>query len=172
MQATLIAFLLAVSPSIDSFPIRPARKRLTMPELFRSMVSRMRVYVRDRRRSPRLRLRLLFSVSIVRKSNGNGSQRHERVLKGHTRDISMNGLALNVPQIHLDGHHFTADGCELKLRLELPSGPISMLVMPIRYERLEEAELGCTYLIGVRVSEMDDEDRERYLSFIAQSVAG
>ena len=143
-----------------------------MPELIRSMVSRMRVYIKDRRRSPRLRLRLLFSASICRSPNGNGSQRHERVLKGHTRDISMNGLALNVPQIHLDGHHLAADGRELRLRLELPGGPISMLVSPIRYERLEEAELGCTYLIGVRISQMDDEDRRRYLSFVAQGLQG
>jgi hypothetical protein len=143
-----------------------------MPELIRSMVSRMRVYIKDRRRSPRLRLRLLFSASICRSPNGNGSQRHERVLKGHTRDISMNGLALNVPQIHLDGHHLAADGRELKLRLELPGGPISMLVSPIRYERLEEAELGCTYLIGVRISQIDDEDRGRYLSFVAQVPQG
>ena len=143
-----------------------------MPELIRSMVSRMRVYIKDRRRSPRLRLRLLFSASTCRSPNGNGSQRHERVLKGHTRDISMNGLALNVPQIHLDGHHLAADGRELRLRLELPGGPISMLVSPIRYERLEEAELGCTYLIGVRISQMDDEDRRRYLSFVAQGLQG
>lgn len=143
-----------------------------MPELFRSLVSRMRVYVKDRRRSPRLRFRLMFSVSIVRKVNGNGSPRHERVLKGHTRDISMNGLALNVPQIHLDGRHLTADGCELKLRLELPSGPITMLVVPIRYERLEEAELGCTYLIGARISQMDEEDRGCYSSFVGQGMAG
>ena len=143
-----------------------------MPELFRSMVSRMRVYIKDRRRSPRLRLRLLFSVSICRSPNGNGSQRHERVLKGHTRDISMNGLALNVQQIHLDGHHLAADGRQLKLRLELPGGPISMLVIPRRYERLEESELGCTYLIGVHISQMDDEDRRRYLSFVAQGLEG
>jgi hypothetical protein len=143
-----------------------------MPELFRSMVSRMRVYIKDRRRSPRLRLRLLFSVSICRSPNGNGSQRHELVLKGHTRDISMNGLALNVPQIHLDGHHLAADGRQLKLKLELPGGPISMLVIPRRYERLEESELGCTYLIGVHISQMDDEDRRRYLSFVAQGLEG
>ena len=143
-----------------------------MPELFRSMVSRMRAYVKDRRRSPRLRLQLLFTVSICRSSNGNGTQRHERELKGHTRDISMNGLALNVPQIHLDGHHLAADGRELKLRLELPGGPISMLVSPLRYERLEESELGCNYLIGARISKMDDEDRLRYSSFVTQGLEG
>jgi len=142
-----------------------------MPEMIRSVVSRMRVYIKDRRRSPRLRVRLLFSVSVCRSPNGNGYHR-ERVLKGHTRDISMNGLALNVPQVHLDGHHLVAGGRELQLSLELPGGPISMLVIPKRYERLEESELGCSYLIGARISRIDDEDRGRYLSFIAQAFAG
>ena len=143
-----------------------------MPELIRSVVSRMQVYVKDRRRSPRLRVRLLFSVSVCRNGNGNGSgSPHERMLKGHTRDLSANGLALNVPQIHLDGHHLAAGGCELELRLELPGGPISLVVTPRRYERLEEAELGCNYLIGTQISRISDEDRQRYLAFITQSVA-
>ena len=83
----------------------------------------------------------------------------------------MNGLALNVPQVHLDGHHLAAGERELQVRLELPGGPISMLVIPRRYERLEESELGCNYLIGAQISQIDDEDRRRYLSFVAQSFA-
>jgi hypothetical protein len=142
-----------------------------MPELIRSVVSRIRVYVKDRRRSPRLCIRLSFSVSVCRSPNGNGSHR-ERVLKGHTRDISVNGLALNVPQVHLDGHYLAGGERELQLRLELPGGPISMVVIPRRYERLEESDLGCSYLIGAQISQIDDEDRRRYLSFIAETLAG
>lgn len=142
-----------------------------MPELIRSVVSRMRMYVKDRRRSSRLRIRLLFSVSVCRAPNGKGSHR-ERVLKGHTQDISVNGLALNVPQVHLDGHHLAAGERELQLRLELPGGPISMVVIPRRYERLEESELGCNYLIGAQISQIDDDDRQRYLSFLAQGLEG
>ena len=142
-----------------------------MPELIPSVVSRMRVYVKNRRRSPRLRVRLLFSVSVCRSPNGIGSHR-ERVLKGHTRDISVDGLALNVPQVHVDGHHLAAGERELQLRLELPGGPISMVVIPRRYERLEESELGCNYLIGAQISQMDNEDCRRYLSFVAESAAG
>jgi hypothetical protein len=142
-----------------------------MPELIRSVVSRMRVYIKDRRRSPRLRVRLLFSISVCQTQNGNGAHR-ERVLKGHTRDISLDGLALNVPQVHLDGHHLAAGERELKLTLELPGGPISMVVIPRRYERMDESELGCTYLIGAQIARMDDEDRLRYLSFIAEGFPG
>src|SRR5258707_3384968 len=41
-----------------------------------------------------------------------------------------------------------------------------MRVSPRRYEKLEQAELGCKYLIGVQITEINDEDRKRYLSFI------
>jgi len=77
-----------------------------------------------------------------------------------------------VPQVHLDGHHLAAGERELQLRLELPGGPISMLVIPRRYERIEEAELGCNYLIGAEISQIDGEDRERYLGFVAQGLEG
>ena len=136
-----------------------------MPELIRSVFSRMQTYVQDRRHPPRLRVRLLFTVSLCRKSHGKGL-RPEPGLKGHTRDLSAGGLALNLPQVHLDGHYLAADDREVKLKLELPTGPISMLVIPRRYERLEQAELGCKYLIGVQITEISDEDRKRYLSFI------
>jgi len=132
----------------------------------------MRLYVKDRRRSPRLLVRLLFSASVCRSKNGNGVQTRERLLKGHTRDISANGLGLNVPQIHLDGHHLATEGSELELRLELPGGAIPMRVVPRRYERLDEPELGCNYLVGVQVVNIDEEDRTRYLSFVAQGLAG
>ena len=142
-----------------------------MPELVRSVVSRVRVYFKDRRQSPRLRVRLLFTVSIHRAGNGNGSGRRAQGLMGHTRDLSCNGLALLVPQVHVDGHHLAADGRELEVRLEMGSSePITMVVMPRRYERLEDAELGCAYLIGVRIVRMDEADRMRYLSFFNEGL--
>jgi hypothetical protein len=142
-----------------------------MPELVRSVVSRVRVYFKDRRQSARLRVRLLFSVSIHRAGNGNGSGRRAQGMMGHTRDLSCNGLALLVPQVHVDGHHLAAEGRELEVRLEMGSSEaIRMVVMPRRYERLEDAELGCTYLIGVRIVTMDEADRMRYLSFFNEGL--
>jgi hypothetical protein len=141
-----------------------------MPELIRSLVTRARIYFKDRRRSPRLRVRLLFSVSL--RSNGGSSRHNEHTLRGHTRDISANCLALNLPLAHLDGHHLAAEERELQLNLELPDGPTSMVVIPTRYERLDEAELGCSYLIAVRIVQITDEDRERYSSFIARGLEG
>jgi hypothetical protein len=92
-------------------------------------------------------------------------------LTGHTRDISQKGLAMLLPEIHLDGRHLTADGRELELRLEIGSGePIALLVIPNRYERLDNAELGCNYLIGARIVSMDDGDRIRYENFLNERL--
>jgi len=141
-----------------------------MPELIRSVVSRVRIYFKDRRQSPRFKARLLFSLSICRSANANGSHQRERTLKGHTRDISVHGLGLTVPQVHLDGYHLAAEERQLQLILELPNHPVTMIVVPNRYEMLEESQLGCRYLIGVQIRQISDEDRDRYLSFIAQGL--
>jgi len=126
----------------------------------------MRGYFKDRRRAPRLRTRLLFSIAVCRNAKANGLSPRERILKGHTKDISTSGLALLLPQVHLDGHHIATEGRELQLTLELPGGSIPTVVMPKRYELLDEAELGCSYLIGVKIVEIADEDRRRIENFI------
>lgn len=142
-----------------------------MPELVRSVVSRFQVYLKDRRQTPRLRVRLQFTVALHRITKGLSLRSHPQLLKGHTQDISVKGVALLVPQIHLDGRHLAADGRELELLLEIGNGaPVALLVMPNRYERLEEAELGCHYLIGARIVSMDARDRIRYESFINERL--
>ncbi len=141
-----------------------------MPELVRSVAARVRVYFKNRRQSPRLPVRLVFTIGLHRATNGNGSNRWLRSLKGHTRDISASGLALLVPQIHLHGHHLAAEGRELDLRLELGGDQIAMIVVPNRYEHLDAAELGCNYLIGVRIVGIDETDRQRYLSFMREGL--
>src|SRR5437870_331032 len=158
-------------PSIQSIFVAPTRKGSAMPELIRSVVSRVRVYFRDRRQSPRLRTRLSFTISLCRKSNSNGLQPRAQALKGYTRDLSMNGLALLVPKVHLDGHHLAAEGRELQLTLELPGGSISMQIIPHRYEQLEVSECGCAYVIGAKILQIDDEDRMRYSTFIKERLA-
>jgi c-di-GMP-binding flagellar brake protein YcgR len=141
-----------------------------MPEMIRSVVSRVRVYFKDRRQSPRLRVRLLFSISVRRKAKANGASPSDRTLKGHTRDISVNGLAMMLPQVHLEGHHLAADGRELHVLLELPAGAIPLVVIPRRYEKLDESELGCNYLIGAKIIQITDEDRMRLQTYIACGV--
>ncbi|HKP37336.1 MAG TPA: PilZ domain-containing protein [Pyrinomonadaceae bacterium] len=139
--------------------------------MIRSVVSRVRVYFKDRRQAPRLRVRLLFSISVRRKARAKGAPPADRTLKGHTRDVSVTGLAMMLPQVHLEGHHLAADGRELHVLLELPSGTLPLVIMPRRYEKLDEAELGCNYLIGAKIVQVADEDRKRLEDFIARGLS-
>ena len=143
-----------------------------MPELIRSVVSRVRTYLKDRRKSPRLRVRLVLSISVLRKANSNGASQVSRTMKGHTRDISIKGLGMLLPQVHLAGYHLAAEGRELHVMLELPDGPIAMMVLPKRYEMLDDAELGCNYLIGATIVDVSDQDRKRLECFIAEGLRG
>ena len=128
------------------------------------------MYFKDRRRSPRLSVRLAFSLSVIRKTKLKRVNGNDRTLKGHTRDISTNGLALLLPQIQLDGYHLASEDREMQVVLELSGGVVSMVVVPKRYEKLERAELGCNYLIGARIVRMDEADRARYQDFMKRSL--
>src|SRR5687768_1200050 len=146
------------------------RKVYPVPELIRSAVSRARMYFKDRRRSPRLNVRLAFSLSVIRQTKLKRVNGNDRTLKGHTLDISANGLALLLPQIQLDGYHLASEDREMQLVLELSGGVVSMVVVPNRYEKLERAELGCNYLIGARIIRMDEADRVRYQDFMRHNL--
>ena len=143
-----------------------------MPELIRSVVSRVRTYLKDRRHSPRLRVRLALSISVRQKATSNGAPSSSRTIKGYTRDISIKGLAMVLPQVHLAGYHLAAEGRELHVRLELPDGPMSMMVLPRRYEMIDDAELGCNYLIGATIIDLSEGNRIRLQNLIAQGTKG
>ena len=137
-----------------------------MAELTRSIVSRLRQYMGDRRHSPRLTARLNFSLSLNSPArNLNGSRRIISV-DGHTLDLAETGLALIVPAITLGEHHLVGENRSLQVKLELPDGPVEMQVAPVRYERLDEHLTETGYLIGVKIVTMSDEDRASFLNYL------
>jgi hypothetical protein len=138
-----------------------------MAEFTRAIVSRLRQYVGDRRHSTRRKARLAFSLSLISPTkNLNGTQRISS-MAGYTLDLSENGLALVVPAITLGDHHLVGENRSLSLKLDLPDEPVVMQVTPVRYERLEEHASGTGYLIGVKITLMDEESRARYAEYVA-----
>lgn len=136
-----------------------------MPELIRSIVSRLRALAGDRRHAYRHRVRLLFTVSIYPATGHANGRRPVPSIQGYTRDISSSGVGLIVPAIRIGEHYLTGEDRRLKVILELPTGPIEIIVTPVRYEPLEvEDEQG--YLIGARIAEIGSKDRERYNSYL------
>lgn len=135
-----------------------------MPEIIRSVVARLREFVGNRRRSPRYRVHLRVTLTLVdTKVRRNGAARRPSVLEGHTRDISASGLALILPAIRIGERYLTGQDQILDITLEHEDGPINLHASPVRYERLDESDAEKGYLIGVRIKEMSDDDRARFL---------
>lgn len=137
-----------------------------MPELARSLVSHLRRFVGDRRRTKRHRARLAFTLSLAGTAIKVNGARQSAALKGHTLDVSVDGVALIVPSILLGEHHLIGENRKLNVKLDLPEGMIEMKVAPIRYESLEEHETETGYLIGARIVEMSETDRVRFTEYL------
>src|SRR6185295_17288450 len=134
-----------------------------MSELPRRIVSQLRRFIGNRRHSKRVRTRLSFTLSLSDpRVNANGARRLP-ALDGYTLDISSTGLALIVPAIRIGEHYLAGDERRLYVKLELPSGPVEMKVVTVRYENLED---GSGYLIGARILEMSDADRGSFQKYV------
>ena len=133
-----------------------------MSELVRSVVSRFSRFVADRRGAPRVSVRLPFSISVPCTAG------RERLLEGYTRDVSASGLGLIVHTVRIDSYYIFVDGRSRKLVLQLPQGPVTMSVVPIRSERL--GENGDGYLVGAQITAISEDDRQRYLQFVLSGL--
>jgi hypothetical protein len=93
-------------------------------------------------------------------------------LEGHTLDVSSTGLALIVPAIRIGEHYLAGSERRLHVKLELPGGPVEMIVTAVRYESLDEAQDESGYLIGARIIEMADSDRASFEPHVTKILGG
>ncbi|HEX6284364.1 MAG TPA: PilZ domain-containing protein [Pyrinomonadaceae bacterium] len=139
-----------------------------MSELPRRIVSRLRRFIGNRRHCKRMRTRLSFTLSLSDPRVSSNGSRRLPTLEGHTLDVSSTGLALVVPAIRIGEHYLTGPDRRLHLKLELPGGPVEMMVIPVRYESLDESQEESGYLIGARIVEMADADRASFEEYVTK----
>jgi len=138
-----------------------------MPELMRSLVARLRVSFGNRRNARRFRRSIAFNVSLFDPNLSREQLEHTPYLEGTTLDLSASGLGLKVPAIRINDRYLTAPDQILHLLLEFPSGQIEMRVAPVRYEQLDrEPDATGGYLIGVRITDINDEARTRFDEYL------
>ncbi len=132
-----------------------------------SIRARLRKVVGNRRRSRRRReqraARLVFTFSPPDPKPSAGGAPARLAIKGWTRDLSETGLALIVPDTSIGEHRLIEEGRTLRVMLELPQGPIVIHAAPVRHERLDQ-EKG--HLICVRITQVNDRDRGRFLEHL------
>jgi len=125
-------------------------------------------YPEDRRQSPRLsaklQARLDFSVLLREADVTESGVQHLRACAGHTVNISEHGLALVLHAQNIDEQYLLGGEASMAIELDLPNGlAIEIQATPVRYEKLAEG-----YLIGARISEMRERDRELYEGYLEE----
>jgi hypothetical protein len=139
-----------------------------MPDLVRSIASRLRRFIGNRRGSPRFRIKLPLSISVVDATH-TGSNRHAPTLDGYTRDLGLTGLGIIVPAIRIESEYLTHQNRKLMVKLQLPDGQVEIEASCVRYLMLEKADQDKGHLIGVKIASMSDNHRARYLAFVKNS---
>jgi hypothetical protein len=139
-----------------------------MSELPRRIVSQLRRFIGNRRHSKRVQTRLTFTLSLSDPRVNTNGYRRLPTLDGHTLDVSITGLALVVPAIRIGEHYLAGTDRKLHVKLELPSGPVEMMVVTVRYENLED---GSGYLIGARIMEISDGDRLSFEQYVSKEMS-
>ena len=90
-------------------------------------------------------------------------------LSGYTRNISATGLSLVLPSVRAGSRYLMDGDLSLKIQLELPDGVASFQVAAVRYEALDENQVEWGYLVGMRIVEIDEEERKRLTAYLRQA---
>ena len=132
----------------------------------------MPVNPEDRRQSPRINatldVRLEFSVLMRDAEPSQSGVQHLRACSGHTMNVSAHGLAVVLHAQNIDEQYLLGAEGSMAIELDLPNGlSIEFSATPVRYEKLEDG-----YLIGARISEMSERNREFFEAYLRQIAQG
>jgi hypothetical protein len=134
----------------------------------------IRGWFNNRRRAPRhtveletqIQPRLLMSVSFADGESSTTELISSDKLIGSTRNISETGLAVVLNSLRIESRLITDEGCKLRIVLDIyPQGLVEMEAIAVRSEQLEEKD--GRYLIGVCITDIRDDNRTRYLEYLA-----
>lgn len=123
-----------------------------MPERLRSIASRLRQLVGNRRRAPRHRVRLPVFVSLLDGAQG----APPAGVAGHTCDVSESGIGVVLPGVRVGGRYLVGDGVTLRLTLNLGGATARLYGTPVRYERLEGGRDGAGFVVGIHFQDSGD----------------
>jgi hypothetical protein len=139
--------------------------------LIKSVAARLGRQVNKRRRMLRLGVRfearLPFLVTLLGTEKGSAKGQHDNpALVGFTRNLSETGMTLLLPSVRIGNAYPTDVESYLEVRLELPGGAVAIRTASVRFEQLPRREAGCGYLLAVRIVNMQNDDRDRYVAYL------
>lgn len=88
------------------------------------------------------------------------------VITGETKDMSRSGVGFVVSAIRIHENYLVGGGKTLNAELDLPSGKIRMQIVGMRYEEIGQHISTARFLVGAKITQISDEDREAYEYFL------
>jgi len=120
-----------------------------------------------RRLKVRCEVELTATLSLL--DNDVQSCESSLVFLGRTHDLSAGGMGMVLPSTIID-ERFCSGANRLNLSLHVPGGVIGMEVSPVRCERLSGAYVSQGYLLGTKITNVDDRARfEQYLDTLSDT---
>jgi hypothetical protein len=88
------------------------------------------------------------------------------VITGETKDLSRSGVGFVVSAIRIQENYLVGGGRLLNAELDLPSGKIELQIIGMRYEEVGQHISTARFLVGAKITQMSEEDREDYEYFL------
>lgn len=139
-----------------------------MVKLMSSLVGRAYKFFDKMIHSRRHDMRLPMNLSLLESKTMPVSVPYSPVMSGYLCDISKTGLSLIVPPVRFGSCFIVGGHQPLRVTVELPNRVINIQVAPVRYDKLFEEQSERRYLIGARIMEMAESDREHLTQYIQQ----
>jgi len=125
----------------------------------------------ERRRLRRLKARCEIELTATLSLLDNDVQECESslIFLGRTHDLSAAGMCMVLPSTVID-ERFCTGSNRLNLSLHVPGGVIGLEVSPVRCERLVGRYVGQGYLLGTKITNVDDPAKfESYLETLSHT---
>jgi hypothetical protein len=119
---------------------------------------------RERRLKPRFAADVTCTVALT-EAEHNMLFPNEK-LHCRTRDVSESGIGLVANSIYLGYTCVVDEDRALLVTLELPAGPVRMEATAAHYLRLDAGARDATYLIGLRIHSMAEDQLALYKAFL------
>jgi hypothetical protein len=139
-----------------------------MVKLKNSIVRRAYKFLGRYFHARRYEMSLPLSVSLLDQKRTALSVPPSLEMSGHLRDISKTGLSLILPSMRFGNSFLITGHYPLRVIVELPNRVVNIQVVPVRYDKLKEEQSERKYLIGARIMQMTETDREHLTDYIQQ----
>ena len=121
--------------------------------------------VPNRRRAPRYNAHLPAAISLIEGETSAGKVSYSQPSRGHCETISKFGMLLSLVGTRFGENELTRPGRLLFVQIDLPDGPIELVVAIVTNERVGEAQRR-RWLLGVKIHQMSDADTERLSEYL------